>query len=335
MKGAGYLLIIFMVFIIIVVPTLAVKSCKPLEPQIPSVPKEAKQAGTARSIRLYINSSKKIEVLPFEEYVKGVVGAEMPASFHMEALKAQAVAARTYAYKRLRAVGGKGCSLHPEADICDDPTHCQAWTTKGEMLKKWGIFSYYHYFSKINQAVNSTAGQVIFYQGEPIDPLFFSTSNGWTENSEDVWEKALPYLRSVPSPGEEESPHFTAEQEFSVGAVVGRLKEKWPDIVIDSKHPEKNWKIVEISEGGRVKTMQVGDKIIKGTEFRELFGLKSADFQWDRSGDKIIIKTRGFGHGVGMSQYGANAMAKGGANYVEIIKHYYTGVELKKMGEIQ
>jgi len=334
MKGAGYYIIIFMIFIIIVVPFIAVKSCKPLQPQSPGQPQGTKQADAGEFVSLYINSSEKVEKLPFEEYVKGVLAAEMPASFHMEALKAQAVAARTYAYKRLRAVGGHGCSLHPGADICDDPTHCQGWIAKGDMLKKWGIFSYYHYFSKISQAVNSTEGLIIIYQNEPIDPLFFSTSNGKTENSEDVWEKAIPYLRSVTSPGEENSPHFFAVQEFSVSEIVSRLKQKWPDIVIDSKNPEIHWKIIEKSEGGRVKTLQVGNKIIKGTEFREILGLKSTDFRWERSGNKIKIETCGYGHGVGMSQYGANAMAKAGANYEEILKHYYSGVQIKKIGKI-
>lgn len=335
MKGAGYYIIIFMIFIIIVVPAVIVKSCKPIRPQSPSVPEWLKQAGVSENISMYVNSSKKIEKLPLEEYVKGVVAAEMPASFNIEAIKAQAVAARTYVYKRWRAVGGKGCSLHPGADICDDPTHCQAWITKGEMLKKWGIFSYYHYFGKINQAVNSTAGMIILFQNEPIDPLFFSTSNGKTENSEDVWEKTIPYLRSVTSSGEETSPHFFAIKEFSVEAVVSRLKQKWPDLIIDNKSPEKQWKVIETSEGGRIKTMQVGNKIIKGTEFRELFELKSTDFKWERSGSNIKIKTCGFGHGVGMSQYGANAMAKDGANYVDIIKHYYSGVEIKRMEKRQ
>lgn len=335
MRGAGYFIIIFMIFIIVVVPAITVKSCKPMQPQRQEEPEGTKEAAANESISLYINSSQKIEKLPLEEYVKGVVAAEMPASFHIEALKAQAVAARTYVYKRLRAAGGRGCSLHPGADICDDSTHCQAWITKGEMLKKWGIFSYYHYFSKINQAVNTTASLIILYQDEPIDPLFFSTSNGKTENSEDVWEKPVPYLRSVPSPGEESSPHFFAQQEFSVEAVLSRLKQKWPDIVIDSKNPEKDWKIIETSEGGRVKRMQVGNRIIKGTEFRELLGLKSTDFKWERAGKQIKIVTCGFGHGVGMSQYGANAMAKDGAKYEDIIKHYYTGVEIKKMENMQ
>jgi len=331
MKGAGYYIIFFMILIIIVVPAGVVRGCKPIRPQSPGESERIKQAADSETISLYINSTGKIEHLLLEEYVKGVVAAEMPASFNIEAIKAQAVAARTYAYKRWRAASGKGCSLHPGADICDEPTHCQAWITKSEMLKKWGIFSYYHYYSKINQAVNATAGMIILYQNEPIDPLFFSTSNGKTENSEDVWENRVPYLRSVESPGEENSPHFVSVKEIPVDLVVSRLKEKWPDIVIDSKNPERQWKVIEFSAGGRIKTMQMGNKVIKGTEFRQLFELKSTDFKWERSGKNIKITCKGFGHGVGMSQYGANAMAKNGASYIDIIKHYYSGVEVRKM----
>ena len=172
---------------------------------------------------------------------------------------------------------------------------------------------------------------IILYQDEPIDPLFFSTSNGKTENSEDVWEKQIPYLRSVVSPGEETSPRFFAVEEFPVDVVVSRLRQEWPDISIDHKNPEKQWKVLEVSEGGRIKNMQVGNKVIKGTEFRQLFELKSTDFKWERSGKNIKVMSTGFGHGVGMSQYGADAMAKNGANYVDIIKHYYSGVEIRRI----
>lgn len=331
MKGASFYLIIFIIIVVIVLPGVMVKSCQPIYPESPIEDEITKDIPKDKLITLYISSSNKVVNLSLEEYVKGVVAAEMPASFAIEALKAQAAAARTYVYKRCKAAGGKGCSLHAEADVCDDPTHCQAWITKSEMLKKWGIFSYYHYYSKINQAVNTTNDMIILYQDEPIDPLYFSTSNGKTENSEDVWEKAIPYLRSVVSPGEETSPRFTAVKEFDIDTVVSLLREKWPELSIDQKNPEKQWKILEISAGGRIKKMQVSNIEIKGTEFRQLFGLNSTDFKWERSGKSIRIMTTGFGHGVGLSQYGANAMAKKGDNYVDIIKHYYTGVEVSQV----
>lgn len=333
MKRAGYILIFFIFLIVIVVPGLVVKSCRPVPPEGPGgqVRPKTKVSQQKGTVALFINSAKRIENIPLEEYVKGVVAAEMPASFNMEAIKAQAVAARTYVYKRWVQAGGSGCSLHPGADVCDDPTHCQAWITKGEMLKKWGIFSYYHYYSKINQAVNSTAGMVMLYSGEPIDPLFFSTSNGKTENSEDVWGKYEPYLRSVTSPGEEISPRFLEVKQIPVEEIVNKLRQKWPDLAIDPKNPERQWKVLERSAGGRVKIMQLGNIVVKGTEIRQLFDLNSTDFKWERTGRSIKFTCVGFGHGVGMSQYGANAMAKNGSTFVDILKHYYSGVEIKKV----
>ncbi|MGI6485579.1 MAG: stage II sporulation protein D [Thermoanaerobacterales bacterium] len=329
MRRAGYAILFFIFLLVIVIPGIIVKSCSPLTEK--TKPEQEREIEEDKTISLFVNSSKKIAKLPLEEYVKGVVAAEMPASFNKESLKAQSVAARTYVYKRWRKGGGSGCNLHPQADVCDDPTHCQAWNTKGEMLKKWGIFSYYHYFSKISQAVNSTAGVIILYQDNPIDPLYFSTSNGSTENSEDVWENNIPYLRSVASPGEETSPKYFSVEEIDVREVVNKIRQKWPDIVIDPKNPERDWRVLEVSEGGRVKEMQVGGRVIKGTEFRLLFDLNSTDFKWERLGNLIRFSCKGYGHGVGMSQYGANAMANNGFTYVDILKHYYTGVQVKKV----
>lgn len=197
-------------------------------------------------------------------------------------------------------------------------------------MKKWGIFSYYHYYSKIKQAVDATSGMIMLYNGEAIDPLFFSTSNGKTENSEDVFGKYIPYLRSVTSPGEEISPRFLEVKQIPVDEVVDKFRQKWPDIAIDPKNPERQWKVLERSAGGRIKILQVGNKVVKGTEIRQLLDLNSTDFKWERTGRSIKFTSIGFGHGVGMSQYGANAMAKSGSNYVDILKHYYTGVEIRK-----
>lgn len=326
MKGISYYIIFITIIIVIVIPGIIVRSCGPVLPgrlqdKVEQIPKKGD------TISLYITKSKKIEQIPLEEYLKGVIAAEMPANFDMEALKAQAVAARTYAYKRSKS---KGCNLKSGADVCDS-THCQVWITKKDMLKKWGIFSFYHYISKINQAIEETSGMIIFYNGEPIDPLFFSTSNGRTENSEDVFKNTVPYLRSVKSPGEEISPRFSGVAKIPVKEVVSKIKKQWPDIKIDEKNPEKQWKVLEESQGGRIKHMQIGNKTIKGSEFRMLLNLNSADFNWERSGKNIKFTTKGYGHGVGMSQYGANVMAKSGKNFLEILKHYYTGIEIKKV----
>jgi len=304
----------------------------PEMPENQTAPKEENKKVTEEigTVALYVNSSGKIEHIQLEEYVKGVVAAEMPGSFEIEALKAQAVAARTYICKRLISMGGSGCLLHSGADVCDDPKHCQAWINKAQMLKKWGIFSYYHYYSKINQAVMGTKGIVILYNNEPIDPVFFSTSNGKTENSEDVWENYVPYLRSVISPGEENTQKFISTKQISVDEVTKLISKKWPDITVNTANPESQWKVLERGAGGRIKTIQIGEKTVKGSEFRMLFGLNSADISWERVGKNIKFTCVGYGHGVGMSQYGANAMAKNGSTYEEILKHYYTGVEVRR-----
>ncbi|MDN5331283.1 MAG: stage sporulation protein [Tepidanaerobacteraceae bacterium] len=330
MKGIAYHLVFFIFVLVIVLPAVIVRGCSSFLPE--KVGEESRIAKSQElTVSLYVTSKKTIVKIPLEEYVKGVVAAEMPASFKIEALKAQAVAARTYVYKRMRSKGGTGCSLHPEADVCDDPTHCQAWINTGQMVKKWGIFAFYHYYSKISQAVKSTAGMVILYRGKPIDPLFHSTSGGKTENSEDVWGNFVPYLRSVTSPGEESSPKFMEVKQLSVSEVVSKIMHKWPDISIDSQNPERQWEVVERSEGGRIKKMRIGNRIVSGTEVRELFQLNSTNFKWERSGDRIKFTTIGYGHGVGLSQYGANAMAEKGVNYIDILKHYYTDVEIRKI----
>lgn len=331
MKKVNYYIIFITIVIVIVIPGIIVKSCAYI---LPGKYHDEKEQGLIEksdyTVAVYITKSKKIQHISLEEYLQGVVAAEMPASFDIEALKAQVVAARTYTFKRSKSAGGKGCSLKSGADVCDS-THCQVWMTKKDMLKKWGIFSFYHYISKINQAIEETSGMIICYNGKPIDPLFFSTSNGRTENSEDVFNDMIPYLRSVKSPGEEISPRFSTVIKIPVKEVVNKTKKKWPDIKIDEKNPESQWKILEVSEGGRIKKMQIGNKTIKGSDFRMLFNLNSTDFTWERSGNSIKFTTKGYGHGVGMSQYGANVMAKDGKNFIEILKHYYTGVEIKRV----
>ncbi|MGB9839742.1 stage II sporulation protein D [Thermovenabulum sp.] len=335
-KDFTFLVLIFFMFAIIVgIPAFAVRSCGVSGERGITGPEkkgQVKKEGEM-TIRVFINSKNRIEEMLLDDYVKGVVAAEMPANFNIEALKAQSVAARTYAVKRIIKFGGSGCSLHPGADICDDPTHCQGYITRAEMIKKWGIFAFYHFYSKISQAVNSTKGMVILYNGKPIDPLFHSTSGGRTENSEDVWGNYIPYLRSVASPGEEESPKFISVKSIPLSEFIVKLREKWPDVVIDPKNPEKQMEILERSTGGRVKRIRIGNIVAKGSDLRELFELNSANFTWKRERDEIKFTVLGYGHGVGMSQYGANYMAKKGANFIDILKHYYTGVVVQKFYE--
>jgi stage II sporulation protein D len=323
LKTVAYF-ILFLFLIIIILPAVLVKSC-----DIISLPEEEKGEGDI-VVKVYDHMQKRIIKMKLEEYIKGVVAAEMPAAFEKEALKAQAVAARTYTVGRLTSMGGAGCSSHPEADICTDPTHCQAWYPKDVLLKRWGLIGYYRYWKKISTAVEETRGLIITYKGNIIDPVFHSTSGGKTENSEDVWQNRVPYLRSVVSKYETHSPKFTETVSIPIQDFIKKLKEEYPDIELTKEALKDAINVVEWSEGGRIKYIRLGNKVVKGTDVRRIFGLNSTNFRWKIDRESIDITTIGYGHGVGMSQYGADGMAKNGSNFAEILKHYYTGVDIDK-----
>jgi len=290
----------------------------------------AQKDGGVLMISVYMTKSNKIVSIPFEEYVKGVVAAEMPAAFEMEALKAQAVAARTYALARLREFGGPGCELHEGADICTDFTHCQAYAEKSDMVSTWGKDTDY-YWDKISRAVEDTKGEVAMYEDLLIDPVFHAISGGKTENSEDVWRNSIPYLRSVDSPYEEGAPKFKTTVEYSRRDFVNILKRNVQGLKINQNKLSSEVKIIDYTAGGRVKDIKVGNKIISGRDFQTYMGLNSNNFVFKFDGDTVKIVVTGYGHGVGMSQYGANGLAKHGYTYIDILKHYYQGIEVTNM----
>ena len=320
----NFTIIIFAV--IIFLPLLIVKGCSSgVDDNSPG----QQQAGI--KIKVYINSQNVVKEMSLEEYVKGVVAAEMPADFEMEALKAQAVAARTYALGRMKRMYTSARDDSDKgADVCTDPGHCQAWVSKQQAMKKWKIFSAYRNWSKIESAVKSTENIVITYQGTIINPVFHSSSGGRTENSEDVWGgAAVPYLKSVPSSGEESSPDYKSTTSFKTSEFISKLKSEYPKIKLNSKDILKDIKVLNRTEGGGVNTIKVGNLTLKGTDFRALFSLNSTKFSIEKgSGDTLKITCIGNGHGVGMSQWGANSLAKNGGSYEEILKYYYTGINL-------
>ncbi|MFX3627782.1 MAG: stage II sporulation protein D, partial [Ectobacillus sp.] len=271
---------------------------------------------------VYRSQQKKVENVNIEEYVTGVVAAEMPADFELEALKAQALTARTFVVKRML----KGEALPNKADVTDTVEN-QVYKNEAELKQLWGK-DYDWKIKRIREAVYATAGQVLTYQGEPITASFFSTSNGYTENSEDYWGNAYPYLRSVNSPWDKAAPKFAAEQTFSVADFQKRLGVQ---VLADGGVG----KIVERTSGKRVKTVDFNGKKLTGKQVREKLGLRSSDFTWKQKGDTIIVTTKGYGHGVGMSQYGANGMAKEGKSYKDILAHYYKGVEVSGLNEYE
>lgn len=280
-------------------------------------------------IKVYNNKTNDVMVIDFEEYLKGVVASEMPAEFNTEALKAQAVTARTYLLYRLK----KNPNGHPDhmgAPICTS-IHCQVWSSKDELIQSHYDGWYDENWSKIEGVVESTKGQILTYEGKIIEPLYHSTSGGRTENSEDVFSTVVPYLRSVESPYEGESPRLNNSIKVTTNEFINKIKSAYGDMDITESNLDEKIVLGEVSEGGKIKTLLVGNNEISGREMRSLFNLNSTNFSFVQSGNEIEILTTGYGHGVGMSQWGAEGMANEGYNYREILKHYYKGVEIVNM----
>ena len=255
------------------------------------------------------------------EYLLGVVRAEMPASFQLEALKAQAVAARTYTLYKLQTGGNHGDT----ADICTDHTCCQAYIGEERARANWGEDAD-TYERKIEEAVTATDGEVILYGGVPILAVFHSSSAGLTRPAGEVWLSDLPYLQAVSSPESSESiPNYYSRVEFPAEDLRQKLLAAFPEA--DLSGPLETWLGDALRDSaGSVSTLSVGGVTAKGSALRSALGLRSACFTWEaREGEAVFFVT-GYGHGVGMSQYGANAMAEAGADYREILTHYYTGV---------
>ena len=279
------------------------------------------------TIKIYNSKTKKTEEIGFEDYVLGVMASEMPAAFHEEALKAQAVAARTYALSRLEKFKN-GHPDHKQASLCTD-IHCQAWQSRDELLAVHGQKWFDSYWAKLSDVVKATEGQVLTYEGGLVaEPLFHSTSGGKTEASEAVFASAQPYLKSVDSP-DEESPKYQESVKMTLDEFINKIKTKYPNAKLTKANIKDKVRIAESSETGRIKKVLIDDKTISGSAFRQMFALNSTNFKINLIDDDIEIQTLGYGHGVGMSQWGANGMAKADKNYKEILKHYYTGVEIK------
>lgn len=277
------------------------------------------------SIDVYMCDIDKVVTMNLEDYILGVVAGEMPASFHIEALKAQALAARTYTMLRMRQFGGNGCSKHPGAEICTDSTHCQAYRNPAAVGKD---------LDKLKEAVYGTAGEVIVYNNKLIDAVFHSTSGGKTENSEEIWSSRVPYLRSVMSQYEEHSPKYITQQEVSIDNFIQCIKKLDSGVKINKKNIKNEIKILERSEGGRITKLKVGDKTFNGMEVRNVLGLYSSNFNYTIGTNTILFTVVGNGHGIGMSQYGADGMAKNGAGYRDIVIHYYQGVDIADINDL-
>jgi len=267
--------------------------------ETPALPDKAPASSVSFDENTYVtvNISGVETELTLKEYLRGILAGETPASFPEEALKAQAVAARTFIMRK------------PDAVFCDDFAHCMAYST--------------NFDPRFDEAIAATDGEILVYDGEPILAVFFSTSSGKTENATDVWGGEYPYLVAVDSSGDEGAPRY-------IGTVTVMQDDFWKALG-NLPRSDTPFGAINRSPSGGVLTIEISGTLIKGTEIRTLFGLNSTNFTVAMINGDIVFETKGFGHGVGMSQYGARAMALEGADYEQILTHYYTGARPERL----
>jgi stage II sporulation protein D len=275
---------------------------------------------SAITVRVALTRENRVLTLPLEAYVRGVVAAEMPATFPMEALKAQAIAARTNAVRQWLAHRGAG-----GFDLTDDYRKDQAFATESALRARWGS-AYDANMARLNEAVNATAGRILVYAGAPIEAMFFSTSSGYTESSANVFGKNIPYLQAEPSPWDAAvSPHVHGSRTMTLAAFANRLRIPVSRVVAGGA---AQMRILAETPSHHVQRVAVGGTVFRGNDFRLALGLDSTDFTWDIQKDTITFHTLGYGHDVGMSQYGANALAASGRSAEQILASYYRGVAI-------
>lgn len=287
---------------------------------------------TGLMVRLYIVEEKKTVTLELEEYLVGVLAAEMPANFHLEALKAQAVAARTFTVRRMKCFGGAGSRHNREADFSDDPADGQAWLDTRDLKEKWGI-KYGANLNKIRQAVSETSGLLAYYDGHPIEAIYHSTCGGRTESAVDVWGRQYPYLVGVPCDLDSHAPRYRATLRIPLKKVAEALKMSTPPTRATTTgfQGALNIRVLEQTITGRVQKLSVNGAEVNGEQFRQILGLNSPRFRHAVSGQELVITTIGYGHGVGLCQYGADGMAKTGKTFQDILRYYYYGTQLVKI----
>lgn len=277
---------------------------------------------SAKHLRVQIQG--QVQEMDMGTYLLGVLRAEMPASFELEALKAQAVAARTYT---LHKMAQGAIARHPDADACDDITCCKAYETAEDAAAGWGAGALY-YEEKLARAVAETDGEVIVYDGEPVLAVFFSSAAGHTQGAGEVWQTDLPYLQSVDSPEDDSLvPNYYSVVTFTAQEFRDRFLAVYPAAKLNGDAGSFLTDITR-NDAGFVSTLRVGGVTVRGNELRTILGLRSPSFTVEVSGDTLTFHVTGYGHGVGMSQYGANAMAKEGHTCEEILEHYFTGAQV-------
>ena len=303
----------------------------PSDPEPASAPLEAPAEETvtetpaAQDTLRVLMPDGSVKEMDMEDYLWGVVAAEMPAAFEEEALKAQAVAARTYTlYQMLHSKKN-----HLQADVCTDYRCCQAWISRSERLEKWPEDKGEEYADKLTAAIAATAGETVVWEGEPALTVFHASSAGRTRSAQAVWGQDIPYLVSVDSPeGEEDAPNYYSVVTMEASEFARRFTASYPNADLSGDCAQ--WFTGGTTDdSGAPETFTVGGVTVTAQELRALCDLRSATFEVECEGETVTFYVTGYGHGVGMSQYGANVMAKEGASYREILEHYYPGTTVE------
>lgn len=317
-----YIRILFLLFVLLWTLAWTMTNAFPREtaPEThPEIEQTAAPYDTAKM--LCVLHGGAVEEMTMERYLLGVLRAEMPASFELEALKAQAIAARTYTLYKMNS--GE-IANHPDADACDDINCCKAYMTAEDAAAQWGSMAVY-YEEKLLRAVRETDGQIVLYEGEPILAVFCSSVGGSTQNAGAVWQQDLPYLTSVSSPETEALvPNYYSTVRFSAKEFRALVHAACPTADL-SGSPEGWIRDISRSDAGFVTTLSVGGVKMRGNELRTALSLRAPSFTVEVDGDTLTFHVTGYGHGVGMSQYGANAMAQEGKSCAEILTHYFAG----------
>lgn len=291
--------------------------------------KNSNKAIETMDFTIYYEADGLRKKLTFDEYLIGIVAANMPAGYHMEALKAQAVIARTYALYNMALL----CKDHPDQNSFTTSELGLSYISLDSMEQFWGSEDYRSYFTKLENAVYGTRDEVLVYHRDLILPVFFNTGSGFTRNASEAWNIDIPYLISVPSKQDVTSTNYLTIEEYEVKDLIALLKEKYPELTVSENSFFEDIVIQSRDSAGYVTWMDLGNQTVSGEEFAKVLGLKSNHFYMEDYEGMVRIICNGSGHGIGLSQYGANAMAEDGYSYSDILKHYYTGVDLVTIGE--
>lgn len=332
-----FIFILGLSLVVIIIPIISslllynISDDETIKNKVPNVLKKVtyeKIDKNAPVIDIYNADENKTIKMNIEEYLYGVLSSEMPSTFNEEALKAQAIAARTYVIYKIENNIKSG---HKNAVVCTNSYHCQAYTSYENLKKTKGEDWIKSDYSKIKKVVDSTKGQILTYDGKAILPLYFSTSSGKTENSVDVFSTQYPYLVSVDSPYEENSPKYLTTYSVEKSKFIKYIKNTYPKLNISLDKLDDEIEIESRTEGGCVKTIKVGNIKMSGISMRKIFNLNSANFNINCNNNEVKFTVKGYGHGVGMSQWGAEGMAQKGYKYYDILFHYFKGSDIKDM----